>query len=143
MAAPASSQASPAVDSAPAIGAANATPSQPIARYSGKAGGAPRAHQSSRLMPTKASSQIATPAATVFPLALTPFEYYYYSDDCAEYPTTFPVELRFSGTLVREHFAAALEETVRRHPLLRVNVEGDTQVTMEALRDETLRVIGV
>jgi NRPS condensation-like uncharacterized protein len=68
-------------------------------------------------------AQVATPAATVFPLALTPFEYYYYSDDCAEYPTTFPVELRFSGTLVREHFAAALEETVRRHPLLRALVD--------------------
>jgi hypothetical protein len=68
-------------------------------------------------------ARVAAPAATVFPLALTPFEYYYYSDDCAEYPTTFPVELRFSGSLVREHFLAAHREAVRRHPMLRAVVD--------------------
>jgi Condensation domain len=54
----------------------------------------------------------------LFPLPLTPFEYYYYLDDCREYPTTFPVELQFAGTLVREHFLAALGETRARHPML-------------------------
>ncbi|MNT77842.1 hypothetical protein D3C72_2170030 [compost metagenome] len=72
MAAPASSQASPAEDSAPAIGAANITPSQPIARYSGRAGAAPRAHHNSRLMPTQASSQIATPIAAPQPCSTGP-----------------------------------------------------------------------
>lgn len=63
--------------------------------------------------------------SALFPLPLTPFEYYYYRDDCREYPTTFPVELLFTGTLVREYFLAALDETVGRHPMLRAVVEGD------------------
>ncbi|MEX0679044.1 MAG: hypothetical protein WD063_18365 [Pirellulales bacterium] len=63
------------------------------------------------------------PAATVFPLLFTPFEYYYYTDDSPEYPMVFPGELRFSGTLVRDHFFRALAETVERHPMLRAVVD--------------------
>ncbi|MEX0978522.1 MAG: hypothetical protein WDZ48_06705 [Pirellulales bacterium] len=55
---------------------------------------------------------------TVFPLPLTPFEYYYYLDDSPEYPTAFPIELRFSGMLSADHFQAALEATLARHPML-------------------------
>ena len=57
-------------------------------------------------------------AAPLFPLPFTPFEYYYYLDDSPEYPTAFPIEFRFSGTLVRDHFTAALERTLARHPML-------------------------
>ncbi|REK19520.1 MAG: hypothetical protein DWQ37_00155 [Planctomycetota bacterium] len=63
------------------------------------------------------------PADAVFPLPLTPFELYYYLDDRPACPTTFPVELLFTGTLDRERFYAALEETVRRHPLLRAAID--------------------
>ncbi len=62
-------------------------------------------------------------AATLFPLPFTPFEYYYYLDDCPAYPTAFPIELRFSGTLLRDHFTAALERTLARHPMLRAVVD--------------------
>jgi hypothetical protein len=54
----------------------------------------------------------------VFPLPLTPFERYYLSDDSRRYPTTFPVELRFSGRLSREPFLLAIDQAVQRHPLL-------------------------
>lgn len=57
-------------------------------------------------------------ATTLFPLPLTPFEYYYYLDDSPAYPTAFPVELEFDGTLDREHFNPALERAVARHPML-------------------------
>lgn len=54
----------------------------------------------------------------IFPLPLTPFERYYLADDSRQYPTTFPVELRFSGPLAREPFLQAIEQAVERHPLL-------------------------
>ncbi len=54
----------------------------------------------------------------IFPLPLTPFERYYLSDDSRQYPTTFPVELRFSGPLAREPFLQAIEQAIERHPLL-------------------------
>jgi hypothetical protein len=53
-----------------------------------------------------------------FPLPLTPFEYYYWCDDRPDYPTTFPVELTFSGKLEPEPFSRALATVVARHPLL-------------------------
>jgi len=56
--------------------------------------------------------------ADLFPLPLVPFETYYCLDDCEEYPTTFPVELCFSGRLERERFSAALAAAIARHPLL-------------------------
>jgi hypothetical protein len=64
-----------------------------------------------------------TAPASIFPLPLTPFELYYLLDDRREYPTTFPVEARFSGELDPARFRAALEATVARHPLLRATVE--------------------
>lgn len=71
----------------------------------------------------------ATPAGPgVFPLPLAPFEYYYYRDDGPEYPTTFPVELRFKGPLSRDAFVAALQEALGRHPLLRAVVDDTGRV---------------
>jgi hypothetical protein len=69
------------------------------------------------MLPSKGSETHGR-VAPLFPLPFTPFEYYYYLDDCPAYPTAFPVELRFSGRLVRDHFTAALERTLARHPML-------------------------
>ena len=74
----------------------------------------------------------------LFPLPLTPLEYYYWCDDRPDYPMTFLVELTFSGEVEREPFclrlgdgrcaASAAEGAVRREgraaPLW---VEGDGQ----------------
>lgn len=59
----------------------------------------------------------------VLPLPLAPFELYYDFDDGPEYPTTFPVELRFSGPLNRAWFECALRDTVARHPLLAARIQ--------------------
>jgi len=56
--------------------------------------------------------------AKLFPLPLTPFEYYYWCDNRPDYPTTFPIELRFTGRLRDEPFSRALAGAVDRHPLL-------------------------
>src|SRR3972149_1832516 len=56
--------------------------------------------------------------ADLFPLPLSPFEYYYLCDDRPEYPTTFPVELVFSPPLSSAQFQRALEVVILRHPLL-------------------------
>lgn len=65
----------------------------------------------------------ASESSAVLPLPLAPFELYYDLDDGPEYPTTFPVELRFSGPLNRERFERALRETVARHPLLLAQIQ--------------------
>jgi hypothetical protein len=58
-----------------------------------------------------------------FPLAFTPIEYYYWCDDRREYPTCYPLELRFSGSLDRQRFATAWVAALDRHPLLRALVD--------------------
>ena len=58
----------------------------------------------------------------LFPLPLTPFERYYLTDDRPDYPTTCPLEMRFSGQLQREPFLNALREVIARHPLLAARV---------------------
>jgi hypothetical protein len=62
-------------------------------------------------------------ADLLWPLPFTPFEVYYYLDDSREFPTTFPILLRFSGALDRALFSQALTQAVARHPLLRARVE--------------------
>lgn len=59
----------------------------------------------------------------VFPLKLTPFEYYMYLDDSRRYPMTFTVQMEISGQIDRTAFDEALEEALVRHPLLRALVE--------------------
>jgi hypothetical protein len=61
--------------------------------------------------------------SAVLPLPLAPFELYYDFDDGPDYPTTFPVELQFTGPLNREWFERALRETVERHPLLSARIQ--------------------
>ncbi len=57
-------------------------------------------------------------AQPLFPLPLTPFEYYYWCDDQDDYPTAYPVDLTFSGSLEVEPFCRAVALIVARHPLL-------------------------
>lgn len=64
------------------------------------------------------SAAAASTAGELFPLPVTPLEYYYVCDDRPDYPTVFVVELTFSGRLEREVLAAALRAAVARHPLL-------------------------
>lgn len=61
--------------------------------------------------------------AQVFPLPVTPLEYYYLCDDQPDYPTTFLFELTFSGTLAREPFAEAVRTALARHPLLTARID--------------------
>lgn len=61
----------------------------------------------------------------LFPLPLTPFEYYYWSDDRPEYPTTFPIDLSFAGRLDQGAFLTALGQAHQRHPLLGALIDGD------------------
>lgn len=65
-------------------------------------------------------------ADKLFPLPLSPFEFYYWCDNRPDYPTTFPIELRFRGSLSRESFERALQVCLDRHPLLRANVDDST-----------------
>ena len=66
-------------------------------------------------------------ADELFPLPLTPFEYYYWCDDRPEYPTTFPLELLFRGPLRREPLEAAIRVCLDRHPLLAANLDTTTK----------------
>ena len=59
----------------------------------------------------------------LFPLEFTPFESYYWCDDRPDYPTAFPVDLRFQGIVRRDVFRQSIDEAVARHPLLGALVE--------------------
>ncbi len=61
--------------------------------------------------------------APVLPLPLTAFERYMLDDDRADYPMTYPMELRFSGEICRPALEAAIDETLGRHPLLCARIE--------------------
>jgi hypothetical protein len=61
--------------------------------------------------------------AAIFPLPMVAFERYLLADDRPEYPMTFALRLRFLGTIDRQSFEEAVEETVARHPLLRALVD--------------------
>ncbi len=65
-------------------------------------------------------------ADPLFPLPVTPFEYYYLADDRPAYPMTFPFELRFRGALDRRRFTAALSAAIKRHPLLQATIDEST-----------------
>ena len=59
----------------------------------------------------------------LFPLPVTAFEYYYLCDDRPDYPTTFPLELSFTGRLDRGPFEAALDSVLPRHPMLSARID--------------------
>ena len=54
----------------------------------------------------------------IFPLHIAPIDWYFLCDDSAEYPMVFYLQLDFRGVLDRDYFDCALEEALRRHPLL-------------------------
>lgn len=62
---------------------------------------------------------------SLFPLPLTPFEYYYLCDNRPDYPTAYPVDLQFSGRFDRSRLEQALAIAVQRHPLLAARIEVD------------------
>lgn len=64
-------------------------------------------------------------APSVFPLRLTPFEYYYLLEDRPDYPSVFYVRLECRGTLDREAFERAFQFAHTRHPLLSARLERD------------------
>lgn len=59
----------------------------------------------------------------MLPLPLTTMEQYYWTDDSDEYPTTFPVLLRFGGVLCEEPLRAALAVALERHPIFTWRVD--------------------
>ena len=54
----------------------------------------------------------------VFPLHLTSIEKFLWTDDRPRYPMAFVIQLALSGTMDRAAFEAALEDALKRHPLL-------------------------
>lgn len=64
-----------------------------------------------------------TSATNLFPLPLTPFEYYYWCDDRPEYPTMYPVVLDFAGVLQQEPLQRAVRAALVRNPMLNALVE--------------------
>lgn len=59
----------------------------------------------------------------VFPLHIAPIDWYFLCDDSPDYPMVFYLDLDFSGQLDRALFDLALEEALRRHPLLYATVQ--------------------
>lgn len=59
----------------------------------------------------------------LFPLPLTPFEYYYWCDDRPEYPTMYPAVLDFAGVLQQEPLTRALQAALARNPMLNTLAE--------------------
>ncbi|HEY2894709.1 MAG TPA: hypothetical protein VGJ16_10865 [Pirellulales bacterium] len=75
----------------------------------------------SLLIPVRPAEQVDV-ARDLFPLRLTPFEYYFLLEDRAHYPSVFPVRLECRGTLERAVFDRALSMAHGRHPLLSARI---------------------
>lgn len=58
----------------------------------------------------------------LFPLPLTAFENYMLADDHSDQPMSFFLRLSFWGSLDRNAFQAAIQQTVARHPLFQALV---------------------
>ncbi|MDD3468836.1 MAG: hypothetical protein PHE53_02510 [Thermoguttaceae bacterium] len=63
----------------------------------------------------------------IFPLMMTPFEYYMWVDHHPEYPMEVETTLRFTGEIDRTRFEEAVHETMRRHPLFSCTVDPSTR----------------
>jgi hypothetical protein len=59
----------------------------------------------------------------MMPLPLTTMEQYYWTDDSDDYPTTFPVLLRFGGVLREGPLREALAVALQRHPIFSWRVD--------------------
>jgi hypothetical protein len=71
----------------------------------------------------RSESETAPDLSHLFPLPLTPFEWFMLLEDRPQWPMTFCVQLNFRGSLDRKAFETAVRQTVARHPLLRSRVE--------------------
>ena len=76
------------------------------------------------LIPEDTRSEAAN-HARVFPLSLAPIDWIFYRDDCSQYPMVFYVDLDFTGRLDRDRFQVAIEDAIRRHPLMYAVVRPD------------------
>jgi hypothetical protein len=54
----------------------------------------------------------------LFPLHLTPFEFYMLADDRPEFPMTFVIQMVLNGKLNTARLEASLAEALQRHPLV-------------------------
>ncbi len=63
----------------------------------------------------------------IFPLMMTPFEYYMWVDHHPEYPMEVETTLRFIGEMDRTRFEEALRKTIRRHPLFSCTLDTSTR----------------
>lgn len=59
----------------------------------------------------------------LFPLPLTPLEYYFLRDHRDDYPATFPIRLEWHGHVDRELLELAFVKAQQRHPLLTARVD--------------------
>jgi hypothetical protein len=64
-------------------------------------------------------------AQDIFPLRLTPFEYYYLLEDRPDYPAVFHVRLECRGPLDRAAFERAFQVAHTRHPMLSADLARD------------------
>ena len=75
------------------------------------------------------TAHITDPPATnaIFPLMMTPFEYYMWTDHRPEYPMVVVGRLDFDGEIDRDAFENAVREMAERHPLTRCIVDPTTE----------------
>ena len=85
----------------------------------------PRSVKSPETSPARGTATPGENRSGLFPLPFSPFERYYWSDDSVNYPTTYPVELKFSGRFDRAAFQRALADALARHPLVGARVADD------------------
>ena len=77
----------------------------------------------------------------LFPLHLTPFEYYMDIEDRSRYPMTFVVQFEFSGSVNRDSMETALDVALDRHPLLQAILRTAKQNSeCWVLADEKIRI---
>ncbi len=72
----------------------------------------------------KEEPDVETPES-VFPLALTPIEKFFFWDDRPEQPLSFFVELRFNSSIDINILESCIAKVIERNPLLRAHVTGD------------------
>jgi hypothetical protein len=84
-------------------------------------------------LPAHSAGELGSPAdgSALFPLPLVAFEQYMFTDDRPDYPTDFFLRLDFAGVFERPALDAAVDATLRRHPLLRAWVRASGRERFE------------
>jgi hypothetical protein len=73
------------------------------------------------------SGQTVSGLKALFPLRLTPFEFFFLCDDRAAYRGIIPIKVDAEGALDREALEKAFVAAQSRHPLLSADVDDDQQ----------------